>query len=80
MLVHRDYHAQNLIWLPQRAGVMNVGIYRGMVASKNEGRRLMEQGGVKIDGDKIVSDKKITITKACVVQVGKRKFKKITIK
>ncbi len=26
VLVHRDYHAQNLIWMPQRAGVGRVGM------------------------------------------------------
>jgi aminoglycoside/choline kinase family phosphotransferase len=26
VLVHRDYHAQNLLWLPDRAGVARVGI------------------------------------------------------
>ena len=26
VLVHRDYHAQNLLWLPQRAGVARVGL------------------------------------------------------
>jgi tyrosyl-tRNA synthetase len=52
----------------------------GLVASKNEARRLMEQGGVKMDGEKIPADKKLSLKKACVMQVGKRKFKKIVIK
>lgn len=52
----------------------------GLVASKNEARRLMEQGGIKIDGEKIPGDKKVSIKKSCVVQVGKRKFKKLVIK
>jgi len=26
VLIHRDYHAQNLLWLPQRAGVARVGL------------------------------------------------------
>jgi aminoglycoside/choline kinase family phosphotransferase len=26
VLVHRDYHAQNLLWLPQRTGVARVGL------------------------------------------------------
>ncbi len=26
VLVHRDYHAQNLIWLPERAGLARVGL------------------------------------------------------
>ena len=26
VFVHRDYHAQNLLWLPQRSGVSRVGL------------------------------------------------------
>ncbi|MFH1367511.1 MAG: tyrosine--tRNA ligase [Elusimicrobiota bacterium] len=52
----------------------------GLVSSKNEARRLMEQGGVKIAGEKIGADKKVSIGKDCIVQVGKRKFRKIVIK
>ena len=26
VFVHRDYHAQNLIWLPERAGLARVGL------------------------------------------------------
>ncbi len=49
-----------------------------LAASKSEARRLVEQGGVSIDGEK-VSDSKatITITKPIIVKVGKRRFLKI---
>ncbi|HMS07891.1 MAG TPA: tyrosine--tRNA ligase [Pyrinomonadaceae bacterium] len=66
---------------------MPSGIYRlaellaetGLAASKGEAKRLIEQGGVKIDGEKAsnsaaeisVSDNEI------LVQVGKRKFLKL---
>ncbi|MBX3295216.1 MAG: tyrosine--tRNA ligase [Acidobacteria bacterium] len=66
---------------------MPVGTYRiadllaetGLTASKGEARRLIEQGGVKIDGEKAsnsaaeisVSDKEV------LLQVGKRKFLKL---
>ena len=26
VFVHRDYHAQNLLWLPERKGVARVGL------------------------------------------------------
>jgi tyrosyl-tRNA synthetase len=49
-----------------------------MVASKNEARRLMEQGGVKIGHEKITDPKSvITIGEPFVLQCGKRKFVKI---
>ncbi len=49
-----------------------------MASSKSEARRLVDQGGVRID-DKVVSDWKavIAIKKGMVVQVGKRKFVRI---
>ena len=52
----------------------------GLVASTSEGSRMIEQGGVKIDGEKI-SDKNHQLTKGSsfVVQVGKRKFAKLLL-
>jgi tyrosyl-tRNA synthetase len=49
----------------------------GLVSSKNEARRLIEQGGVRIDGEKITEDKPIDLAKEITIQAGKRKFKKI---
>jgi tyrosyl-tRNA synthetase len=48
-----------------------------MVVGKNEARRLIEQGGIKLNGEKLTEDKTITIKAECVLQAGKRKFKKI---
>ncbi len=49
----------------------------GLAPSKNEARRLIDQGGVKIDGEKAGGDSRIAIRKEMIIQVGKRKFKKI---
>ena len=51
----------------------------GLAASKGEARRLIEQGGVKINGEKATaSNAEIIIdTKGVLVQVGKRKFLEI---
>lgn len=53
----------------------------GLVASTSEAIRMIEQGGVKLDSEK-VSDKALSVAAGSVVvaQVGKRKFAKITIK
>ncbi|WP_413853585.1 tyrosine--tRNA ligase [Candidatus Ruminimicrobium bovinum] len=48
-----------------------------MVSSKNEARRLIEQGGAKVEGNKITSDTEIEIKDGIILQAGKRKFKKI---
>ena len=49
----------------------------GLVESKKEAKRLIEQGGIKLNGEKMDQDKLLTIEKECVLQAGKRKFKKI---
>jgi tyrosyl-tRNA synthetase len=52
----------------------------GLVASTSEAMRAIEQGGVKLDGEK-VSDKHQQVAKGkeVVAQVGKRKFARVTI-
>lgn len=50
-----------------------------MASSKSEARRLIEQGGVKIDGEKQDDPNKIvSLKKEILLQVGKRKFLKIS--
>lgn len=52
----------------------------GLVASASEALRMIEQGGVKIDGEK-VSDKslKLAVGVVLVAQVGKRRFARISV-
>lgn len=52
----------------------------GLTPSTGEANRMIEQGGVKLDGEK-VSDKALTIGKGVTVvaQVGKRKFARVTL-
>jgi len=52
----------------------------GLVASTSEALRMIEQGGVKLDGEK-VSDKALQLKAGAVVvaQVGKRKFGRVTV-
>lgn len=51
----------------------------GLVASGGEGQRLIEQNGVRIDGTTI-SDKALRVEAGTyVVQVGKRKFARVTL-
>jgi len=53
-------------------------LHTDLVPSKTEGRRLIEQGGVRVDGA-VIGDREATIrpTAGLVIQVGKRKFIKI---
>jgi len=52
-----------------------------LTPSTSEAQRMIEQGGVKLDGER-VSDKalKIPAGRTVVAQVGKRKFARITVK
>ncbi len=50
-----------------------------LVPSTSEGLRLVQQGGVRIDGT-VISDKGLKVAAGtCVVQVGKRKFARVTL-
>ncbi|HXV28214.1 MAG TPA: tyrosine--tRNA ligase, partial [bacterium] len=50
----------------------------GLVSSKNEARRLIEQGGVKIDQKKITDTAHtVTLNEPVLVQCGKRKFARV---
>ena len=50
-----------------------------LAPSSSEANRLIEQGGVRVDGD-LVSDKSLKLgVGRYVVQVGKRKFARVTL-
>jgi tyrosyl-tRNA synthetase len=52
-----------------------------LTPSTSEALRLIAQGAVRIDGEKVTSrDAKITPGTACVIQVGKRRYARVTIK
>jgi len=53
----------------------------GLVPSGSEAKRMVKQGGVSINGNKISDpNEQITPTDGMVIQVGKRKFAKLRIK
>ena len=52
---------------------------KGLVSSKSEFRRLLLQGGVKINDKKITMEKDLPKEGELVVQVGKKKFMKIIV-
>ena len=52
-----------------------------LTPSTSEALRLIAQGAVRIDGEKVASrDARIAPGTACVIQVGKRRFARVTIK
>ena len=56
--------------------IQNLLIELNLVESKSEGRRMLEQGGVKINQAKVVNET-VAVSSGDIVQVGKRKFVKI---
>jgi tyrosyl-tRNA synthetase len=66
------------IALPAMSGVVDILAATGLAPSKSEARRLIQGGGVSIDGEK-VSDvaQSADITEYRLFKVGKRKFLKI---
>jgi tyrosyl-tRNA synthetase len=66
------------------AGVAPMGILKilresGLAASATEAQRNVEQGGVRVDGDRI-EDKSLKLPAGTyVMQVGKRKFARVTL-
>lgn len=61
-------------------GLANLLKEAGLVSSTSEAIRSVNQGGVKIDGEKVLDSKLVIQAGTAVYQVGKRKFARITVK
>src|SRR5262249_49443785 len=57
---------------------LEILVKAGLAESKNEGRRLIQQGAVSLDGEKI-SDENRTL-KSGILKVGKRRFLRLETK
>ncbi len=56
-------------------------LWKGKLAkSKSEAKRLISQGGIRVNNQKILSEQKIKIDKEIVLQKGKRQFLKVVYK
>ncbi len=60
-------------WLPKL--LLNIG----MVSSTSEGKRMINQGAVLINGDKVKTED-TPISNELIIKVGKRRFKRIILK
>jgi len=70
-----DGFADGKVW------IVKLLVDLGLVASNGEGRRMVQQGAVKINGEKLENaDAEITLENELIIQVGKRKFAKIILK
>ena len=75
-----DIPEKELLAVDGKLAIGNLLKETGLVDSTSEAMRMIKQGAVKIDGNK-VEDPKLIISKgtSAVFQVGKRKFAKVTI-
>jgi len=62
------------LWLPK------VLVEAGLSAGTSEARRLITQGGVQVDGDKVTdANLELAAGKSYLLKVGKRRFKRVTL-
>jgi tyrosyl-tRNA synthetase len=68
----------HLAGVQTRAGIVQILTDTGMASSKGEARRLIEQGGVSVDGQRIADPAAVVdISSGVIVKVGKRKFMRV---
>jgi tyrosyl-tRNA synthetase len=63
--------------LTQRSHLLNVLVDSGVVKSKNEARRLIQQKAISINGSTIKED--IMLEKEAVIRIGKHRFLKVML-
>ncbi len=65
----------------EELNILDLIVFVKFATSKGEAKRLVQQGGVSIDGEKIIDPQKIIQLKSdLILKVGKRKFIKLKLK
>lgn len=62
------------------AGILEVLVDAGFAPSKSEARRLVEQGGISVNGKKVTDVKTVIDESEVTIQKGKKVFKKVSFK
>ncbi|MDP3732732.1 MAG: tyrosine--tRNA ligase [Candidatus Omnitrophota bacterium] len=60
----------------QRPSIIDILLDSGLTESKNEARRLIKQGGVSLDGERLDKED-VIVDKEGILKVGKRRFLKL---
>ncbi|MEN6499753.1 MAG: tyrosine--tRNA ligase [Rectinema sp.] len=73
------------VWLEAGIGVLDLFVASGLAPSKNEARRLIQQGGASVNGKKVEDEKHIYSTKdmvegAMMLRVGKKRVARLVLK
>jgi tyrosyl-tRNA synthetase len=59
--------------------IVSVLVSTGLCASRGAAKRLIKAGAVKVDGKRVQEPKeRLHFDKECILQVGKRKFLRLT--
>lgn len=77
---NRDNLPEEQIDLPIGSNILDILVTGSFCPSKSEARRLVEQGGISIDGEKVTDPKANIDAKTVVIGKGKKIFKKVTLK
>ena len=65
--------------LPSGLALSELILRSGGVKSRNEARRLISQGGVRIDGRKALGDEPVLAPASFVLQIGKHQFVRVNL-
>lgn len=57
--------------------IVDTIVKAGLCPSRSEARRLIQQGGVKVNGNKVLDSSNLVLTNNDIIQVGKKKFVKL---
>ncbi len=66
--------------LPTGSNILDILVDTEFAPSKSEARRLVEQGGISVDGAKVTDPKSTIDENEVVIQKGKKVFKKVILK
>lgn len=57
--------------------MVDLMVEAGLAPSRNEARRLLQQGAVTVAGEKVDDDRELTVHSPVLIKVGKRQFRKV---
>jgi tyrosyl-tRNA synthetase len=78
--IPEDIENVNIVCTAEGMGIAQVLKYAGLTGSTSEALRMIEQGGVRLDGER-VSDRLLVLKPGTtvVLQIGKRKFARVSL-
>ncbi|TZE82275.1 tyrosine--tRNA ligase [Calorimonas adulescens] len=75
IMVDSEIFNDGKVWLPKLLTVV------GLTPTNNEAKRMIEQGAVRLNGERITSiEEDIKVNNGDVIQVGKRRFARLIVK